>query len=183
MGEPILEGAKIPVKQSGRIIGMEWELTDKSRLGDWETGRLGDKSQSHIVAKSQSHQFNITCVSMGNPHCVIFVDDVQNYPVERIGSVIENDPFFPNRVNVEFVQVTDRQHLIQRTWERGSGETFACGTGACAVAVAAVLNNVSDRKVTISLKGGDLDLYWDENNNHVYKTGPASTVFAGALAY
>jgi len=179
MGEPELEGAKVPVRQVGRVVDFPFKLTDVIGLGDIATGRLGDDSQSRKVAKSQSLDFKITCVSMGNPHCVIFVEDVKNFPVTTLGPLIEHDSFFPNRVNVEFVQVVNRHKLIQRTWERGSGETFACGTGACAVGVAAVLTGQAEREMKISLKGGDLEIVWDEKTNHVFKTGPATTVFSG----
>ena len=159
MGEPILEGEMIPVMHGGQVINFEFLPEGVEAAG----------------------RFPITCVSMGNPHCVIFVDDVQNFPVEQVGPIIENDPFFPNRVNVEFVQIVDRKNLIQRTWERGAGETYACGTGACAVVVAGVLNDFCDREVKISLKGGELDMVWDESSNHVFKTGPATTVFEGEI--
>lgn len=166
MGEPVLEGDKIPVKKSGRVVDYEFELSKKG---------TGDRGQGST--------YKITCVSMGNPHCVIFVDDVNRFPVTTVGPEIEMDPFFPNRVNVEFVQVDRKNKLIQRTWERGSGETYACGTGAAAVCVAGVLNGLIEREVTISLRGGDLDLLWDESSNHVFKTGPATEVFQGEFEY
>lgn len=162
MGKPILAAPEIPVCRTGTVVNQKYRPTLASAL-----------------LKDLPQDFAITAVSMGNPHCVIFVDDVQKYPVAKIGPVIENDEFFPSRVNVEFVQVKDRQHLIQRTWERGSGETYACGTGACAVCVAAVLNDKAERAVTITLKGGDLQIFWDEKSGHVFKTGPAQTVFSG----
>jgi len=157
LGKAVLEGRDIPVDADGEIIALN------KTFGEAEMA--------------------ITCVSMGNPHCVIFVDDVEQYPVQTVGPIIEKDAFFPNRVNVEFVQVKDRQHLIQRTWERGAGETMACGTGAAAVCVAAVLNSLADREVKISLKGGDLELRWDEETGHVFKTGPATTVSKGVFDY
>jgi diaminopimelate epimerase len=116
---------------------------------------------------------------MGNPHCVVFVDEATNDWVLGIGPKTEVDPHFPNRINVEFVEVLSRKELRQRTWERGSGETFACGTGACAVCVAAVLSGRADRKVDIHLRGGDLSIEWNETDNHVYMTGPAVEVFQG----
>jgi diaminopimelate epimerase len=124
-------------------------------------------------------EFTATCVSMGNPHCVVFVDEPTDEWVLGVGPKLEVDPHFPNRVNVEFVEVLNRGELRQRTWERGAGETFACGTGACAVGVAGVLSGRSDRKVSIHLRGGDLTIEWNEANNHVYMTGPAVEVFSG----
>lgn len=164
MGEPKLDAKQIPVQSKGQLI--HYKLTLKN---------------TELLLPEDPKTVCMTAVSMGNPHCVIFVDDVDRYPVERVGPAIEADPFFPERVNVEFVEVIDSKHLKQRTWERGSGETFACGTGASAVVVAAVLNGKSDRKVTITLKGGDLDLFWNEMDNRVYKTGPATRVFNGEI--
>ena len=124
--------------------------------------------------------FKITCVSMGNPHCVIFVDDAQSMPVNEIGPEIENLPLFPEKTNVEFIQILNRNEINFRVWERGVGETLACGTGACAALVAAVLNNKTDRKATIHLPGGDLDVLW-ANDGYVYMTGPAELVFKGEM--
>ncbi len=123
--------------------------------------------------------FVVTCVSMGNPHCVVFVEDVAQFPVEKLGPLIEHHPIFPRRSNVEFVQVVSRSELIQRTWERGAGETSACGTGACGTVVAAVLNGRTDRKVVNHLRGGDLEIEWSEENDRVYMTGAAVEVFQG----
>jgi diaminopimelate epimerase len=116
---------------------------------------------------------------MGNPHCVVVVDQVTDELVLGIGPLIEVDRHFPNRVNVEFVKVLGGRELVQRTWERGSGETLACGTGACAVCVAGVLTGRTGRDVTIHLRGGDLSIQWNESDNHVYMTGPAVEVFSG----
>ena len=124
-------------------------------------------------------EFRATCVSMGNPHCVVFVDEPTDDWVLGIGPKVEIDAHFPRRVNVEFVQVLGRAEVRQRTWERGSGETFACGTGACAVGVAGVLSGRTDRKVQIHLRGGDLTIEWNESNNRVTMTGPAVEVFSG----
>jgi diaminopimelate epimerase len=124
-------------------------------------------------------EFRVTCVSMGNPHCVVFVDEPSNEWVLGIGPKLEVDPHFPNRVNAHFVQVLGRGELRQRSWERGTGETFACGTGACAVAVAGVISGRTDRKVQIHVRGGDLAIEWSDANNHVYMTGPAVEVFSG----
>ncbi|MEA5113291.1 MAG: diaminopimelate epimerase [Geobacteraceae bacterium] len=124
--------------------------------------------------------FHITCVSMGNPHCVIFVDDVAGFPVEKYGPLIENHEMFPRRTNVEFIQVISRTEVRQRTWERGAGETLACGTGASAVSVAGVLNGLTERKILNHLSGGDLELEWRENGP-VFMTGPAVEVFTGEI--
>ena len=124
--------------------------------------------------------FKITCVSMGNPHCITFVDDVQSIPVDEIGPKIENHPLFPEKTNVEFIQILNRKEINFRVWERGVGETLACGTGACAALVAAVLNKKTDREVTIHLPGGDLDIHWADDEN-IYMTGPAELVFKGEM--
>jgi diaminopimelate epimerase len=124
--------------------------------------------------------FKITCVSMGNPHCIIYVDDVDSFPVATYGPLIENHQLFPRRTNVEFIQIISRTEVKQRTWERGAGETLACGTGASAVCVAGVLNNVTDRKILNHLAGGDLELEWVENGP-VFMTGPATEVFSGDI--
>ena len=120
----------------------------------------------------------ITCVSMGNPHCVVYVDDVETFPVAEIGAVIEQHPLFPKRINVEFVQVLSPTEVIQRTWERGAGETLACGTGASAVTVAGVLTGRTERRITNHLRGGELELEWREDGP-VMMTGPAVEVFSG----
>jgi diaminopimelate epimerase len=124
--------------------------------------------------------FHITCVSMGNPHCIIFVEDVENFPVEKYGPLIENHDLFPRRTNVEFVQVLSRTEVRQRTWERGAGETLACGTGASAVTVAGVLNGLTERKILNHLSGGDLEMEWQEEGP-VFMTGPAVEVFRGEI--
>ena len=155
MGEPIFEGKYIPVNLSGRIIKYPLNI--------------------------EGMGFNITCVSMGNPHCVIFADDIDNFPVAKYGPLIENHPLFPKRTNVEFIQVINKKRIKMRVWERGSGETLACGTGACAALVAANLNGLAERKVVIHLAGGDLKIEWSEKDNHVYMTGPAVEVFEGVV--
>jgi diaminopimelate epimerase len=124
--------------------------------------------------------FSITCVSMGNPHCVIFVDDVERFQVDKYGPLIENHDIFPRRTNVEFVQVISPGEVRQRTWERGAGETLACGTGASAVCVAGALNGLTEKKILNHLSGGDLELEWAEDGN-VYMTGPAVEVFSGKI--
>lgn len=123
--------------------------------------------------------YKMTAVSMGNPHAIVYVDDVDCLELEKMGPAFENHKLFPERVNTEFIQVIDKNTLKMRVWERGSGETFACGTGACASLVASVLNGVSENKATLKLRGGDLFIEWDRNENVVYMTGPATTVFVG----
>ena len=156
MGEPILVPGKVP-----------------TTLAD------GSEPVVDFPAEFESQQVSVTCVSMGNPHCVIFVDEASDPLVLGLGPAIDNDPRFPRRTNVEFVEVLSRNELRQRTWERGSGETFACGTGASAVCVAGVLSGRTERDVLIHLRGGDLRLRWDVESNHIYMTGGATEVFTG----
>lgn len=152
-----------------------------------------DLTASHIPIKAQTEQvidepikvdgktYRITGVSMGNPHGVVFLDDIDSLDIEKIGPSFENHVRFPDRINTEFVQLDNRSHVRMRVWERGSGETLACGTGACAVAVACVVNGLTQREVTVSLRGGDLKICWDEKDGHVYMTGPATVVFDGEI--
>ncbi|WP_094551827.1 diaminopimelate epimerase [Petroclostridium xylanilyticum] len=156
MGEPILEPEKIPV------------IHAKERFVNEEVEVDGEK-------------YKVTCVSMGNPHAIIYMKDIDNLKIEEIGPKFEHHKIFPRRTNTEFVEVIDRQTLKMRVWERGAGETLACGTGACAVLVASVLNGVSERKATVKLKGGDLLIEWSQEDNHVYMTGPAVKVFDGEI--
>lgn len=125
--------------------------------------------------------YKVTCVSMGNPHAVVFVEDTKDVPIEIIGPLFENHEIFPNRVNTEFVQVIDRTHIDMRVWERGSGETLACGTGACASVIACILNGLTDHEVRVTLLGGDIIVRYDEKVDLVYMTGPAVTVFHGEI--
>ncbi|MFY9514975.1 MAG: diaminopimelate epimerase, partial [Dysgonamonadaceae bacterium] len=125
--------------------------------------------------------YRITCVSMGNPHAVIFMSGSDALKLDEIGPKIENHPMFPQRTNVEFIEVIDRHTLKMRVWERGSGETLACGTGACASVVAGVINDYCDTRVTVQLKGGDLEIEWDKIHNQVYLTGDAHFVFKGEI--
>ncbi len=155
MGEPVLEGRLIPTTAGGMIIDRPLKIDGKV--------------------------FSITCVSMGNPHCVIFVDDVGAFPVTTFGPMIEVNGFFPKKTNVEFVQVINKSRIKMRTWERGSGETPACGTGACASAVASSLKGFVGSAVSVVLKGGTLKIEWSKKNGHVYMTGPAVEVYTGEL--
>ncbi len=144
---------------------------DIPMLGDGERV-LGEK------LGAGDREFVVTCLSMGNPHCVVHVDDVGHFAVTQYGPLLEHHPQFPQRTNVEWVEWINRREIRQRTWERGSGETLACGTGACAAAVASALNGKTDRTVTVHLRGGDLEIEWSEDE-HVYMTGPAVEVFRG----
>ena len=126
-------------------------------------------------------EYHMTGVSMGNPHAVIYVDDVKGLDLEKIGPKFENHERFPKRINTEFVHCIDRQTVEMRVWERGSGETLACGTGACAVAVFSILNNLTDTQVTVKLLGGDLQIEWDREEDRVFMTGPATVVFDGVI--
>ncbi|MCM1494657.1 MAG: diaminopimelate epimerase [Bacteroides sp.] len=132
-----------------------------------------------ILVKKQ--EYRMTCVSMGNPHAVIFVDHVHEFPLSTIGPLFECHPVFPNRINAEFVEIINDSEVNMRVWERGSGETLACGTGACASAVACILNHKTKEEITLHLLGGDLMVRWDRTENKVYMTGPANTVFEGEI--
>ena len=165
MGEPVLIPQEIPVKAS--VLG--WA----------DDRREAIVAQPFTVANSS---YDITCVSMGNPHCITFIDeDVRSFPLEAVGSLFEKHELFPEGVNTEFVNIIDKEHLRMRVWERGSGETLACGTGACAVAVASYLNGFTGRKVDVELMGGHLEIVYDAATNHVFMTGPATEVFSGEI--
>lgn len=157
MGEPILEAKKIPV------ISEEKEQV------------------KNLLITALEKEFKFTCVSMGNPHAITIVEDVDSFDVEKYGSVLEIDKHFPEKANIEFIQIIDRNIIKMRVWERGSGETMACGTGACAVAVACNLNELVEDEVTVKLLGGDLNIKWNKEDNHIYMTGPATTVFEGEM--
>lgn len=156
MGEPILDPELIPVNIDEQPV-LNYPLDVDGKI------------------------WRISCVSMGNPHAVIFTEGIKNLDLSILGPKFEKHPVFPKKTNTEFVEVENRNTLNMRVWERGAGETLACGTGACAVAVAAVLNGHCDRKITIHLLGGDLEIEWRESNNHVYMTGEAVTVFEGTI--
>lgn len=133
-----------------------------------------------LKIKVKDKELRFTLVSMGNPHAVTFVEDIENIPLEQYGPIIENNEMFPNRTNVEFVQIDDKNNIKMRVWERGAGETLACGTGACASVVAGGINGYTDSDVTVELLGGKLNIKWDDNN-HIYMTGPATKVFEGEI--
>lgn len=144
----------------------------------------GENDKSQIVHEPiwvNGQEYHITAVSMGNPHGIVYMDDIKNLDIEKTGPYFENHPAFPDRVNTEFVKVLDRHTVEMRVWERGSGETLACGTGACAVAVSSILNGYTDDHVTVKLLGGDLEIFWDRKENQVYMTGPAQVVFEGEI--
>lgn len=156
MGTPILNGLQIPTTiDQEPIVGHEIEVNGRT--------------------------FHFTAVSMGNPHCVIYVDDAIQFDLQTWGPLLEKHPYFPKKVNVEFATVTSRKHVHMRVWERGAGPTLACGTGACATLVASVLNGLTEREAVISLKGGDLQIEWHEEDGHIYMTGPAEAVYQGTL--
>ena len=156
MGKPELEADRIPIiSEREQVIDEPIEVDGK--------------------------EYHMTGVSMGNPHTVIYVDDVKGLDLEKIGPKFENHERFPKRINTEFVHCIDRQTLEMRVWERGSGETLACGTGACAVAVSSILNNLTDTQVTVKLLGGDLQIEWDREKDRVFMTGPAKVVFDGVI--
>jgi diaminopimelate epimerase len=155
------------------------------RLQRSEIPMLGEPASGNVINEPLNiphTTFNITCVSIGNPHCVIFVDDVENFKAEKYGPIIENHDIFPRRTNVEFVQIISKNEVRQRTWERGAGETLACGTGASAVCVAGVLNGLTEKKILNHLSGGDLELEWAEDGC-LYMTGPAVEVFSGEINF
>ena len=156
MGEPIFEPEKIPVNSKESPV-------------------------KNLKLKAEDKEFKFTCVSMGNPHAITFVENVEKFDVEKYGKKLEIDPAFPKKTNVEFIQIVDKEHIKMRVWERGAGETLACGTGASASVIACVLNNLTKRKATVELLGGNLEIEWNEEDNHVYMTGPAVTVFEGEL--
>ena len=156
MGEPILTPADIPVVADGdKVIDEPIEVGGKT--------------------------WHMTCVSMGNPHAVVFVDDTANFPLETYGPLFENHERFPKRTNTEFVQIISRTEANMRVWERGSAETWACGTGTCACVMACILNGKTEDKVLVHLRGGDLTIEYDRSSNHVFMTGPATEVFSGEI--
>ena len=168
MGAPVLDPAQIPAVPS------------------WEVEEGGDPAQPIMVSdpiEVGGRMWAVTCVSMGNPHAVVFPKEpVKEMDLSAIGPLFENHARFPKRINTEFVQIVDRTHVIMRVWERGTGETLACGTGACAVTVACVLNGLTERRLEVRLRGGILSIDWDTATNDVYLTGPAATVFEGVAA-
>lgn len=166
MGAPELRAAYIPV--------------DVSKLQRKDTVTTGDTVMNQPITVG-GKEYHMTAVSMGNPHAVMFVEDVAHFELEKIGPLFEKHTCFPKRVNAEFVKVIDRKNVEMRVWERGTGETLACGTGCCAAVVACILNGLTDSEVTVKLLGGSLTIQWDTEQNLVYMTGPATTVFEGEI--
>lgn len=158
MGAPVLEAKKVPVKSA-----MERSVDEP------------------ITVKGK--EYRMTCVSMGNPHAVVFMENIAELDIASIGPLFENHEVFPNRTNTEFVEVVDRTHVNMRVWERGTGETLACGTGCCATVAACVLNGLTEDEVTVRVLGGEIDIRWDRNKNLIYMTGPAETVFEGEFPW
>ena len=158
MGEPILEAAQVPV------VSENEQVIDEP-----------------IYISETGETYHMTCVSMGNPHAVVFMEDVEQLAIEKIGPYFENHKRFPNRTNTEFVKVLDRNNVQMRVWERGTGETLACGPGCCATAVACILNGYTDDEVTVHVLGGKIKIFWNREENVVYMTGPAETVFEGEI--
>lgn len=156
MGEPILNPKEIPVISEEEPV-------------------------KNLRRKAKDKEFTFTCVSMGNPHAITIVDNTKEFDVEAYGKILEVDNAFPNKTNVEFIEIVDKNHIKMRVWERGAGETLACGTGACASVVACILNELTDNIVKVELLGGPLEIEWSKKDNHVYMTGPAVTVFEGEL--
>lgn len=158
MGAPVLEAKKVPVKSA-----MERSVDEPITVNGKE--------------------YRMTCVSMGNPHAVVFMENIAELDIASIGPLFENHEVFPNRTNTEFVEVVDRTHVNMRVWERGTGETLACGTGCCATVAACVLNGLTEDEVTVRVLGGEIDIRWDRNKNLIYMTGPAETVFEGEFPW
>ncbi len=160
MGKPILKPADIPVKMGD----LDEKVVNQSL---WVAGK----------------EYFVTCVSMGNPHAVTFIERCDDLDIEAIGPLFENHEAFPKRINTEFVQIVDKEHVKMRVWERGTGETFACGTGCCATAVACFLNKKTGRSVEVEVLGGKINIEWDEKSDEIFMTGPATTVFDGVINY
>lgn len=163
MGEPILDYKLIPARD-----GKVYKSKDGIKFYKVNINIDNDLKE-------------LTCVSMGNPHGVDFMNNMEKLKIEKYGPIIEVDNHFPNKVNAEFIEIVDKNNINMRVWERGAGETLACGTGACASVVASVLNGYTERQVTVKLLGGKLDIEWNKEDNHVYMTGPAKTVFEGTI--
>lgn len=156
MGEPIFNPEKIPVISKENPV-------------------------KNLILTAKEKQFKFTCISMGNPHSITIVKDIKNFDIDTYGRILEIDKVFPKKSNIEFIEIIDKQNIKMRVWERGSGETLACGTGACATLVACNINGLTKRKATIELLGGNLEIEWNKEDNHVYMTGPATTVFEGEI--
>jgi len=177
MGAPILEAEKIPVDVDNLLSYKGGSITTVANA-------VIDRPVVSEAIEVCDKEYKVTAVSMGNPHAIVYLDknvDIKAFEIEKIGPYFENHKAFPERINTEFIQVVDRGNLNMRVWERGSGETLACGTGACASLVATVLNGLCDTTATLHLIGGDLNITWDTVENTIYLEGPATTVFAGEI--
>jgi len=183
--------AEISVETLSGVVHPRWAGEDRVRVDMGRPVLAPEKIPTTLAAGPgpvldvalalDGETLRVSSVSMGNPHAVIYVDDLEATPVERWGRILEHHPAFPNRVNVEFARVRGRSRIAQRTWERGAGETLACGSGACAVAVVSMLRGVVDRAVRIELRGGELEIAWPADDAHVEMTGPAAEVFTGEI--
>ena len=190
----LTEKKKISIVSAGKVKELKLAIQDKKvifvKVNMGEPEFLAEK----IVVRSAhervinepitllGEEYRITCVSMGNPHAVLFLENWDGIAVEKLGYALENHDLFPNRTNVEFVRVIDQSTIEMRVWERGTGETLACGTGACAAAAACMVNGLTGEQVTVKLLGGDLEIFWDRNQNQMFMTGPAEFVFEGEIA-
>ena len=178
MGAPILDSASVPVSVSDELLSND---NKKYEALSKEYGRLTVDVPIEVAGKT----WHMTCVSMGNPHCVVFLpesEDLANFDIEAVGPLFENHEVFPNRTNTEFVKIDDKNNVHMRVWERGTGETLACGTGCCATTVACILNGLTDTEVTVHVLGGDIKCSWDKNpESPVIMEGPATTVFEGEI--
>lgn len=178
MGAPILDSASVPVSVSDELLSKD---NKKYETLSKEYGKLTVDVPIEVAGKT----WHMTCVSMGNPHCVVFLpenEDLANFDIEAVGPLFENHSVFPNRTNTEFVKIDDKNNVHMRVWERGTGETLACGTGCCATTVACILNGLTDTEVTVHVLGGDIKCYWDKSpSSPVIMEGPATTVFEGEI--
>lgn len=178
MGAPILDSASVPVSVSDELLSKD---NKKYETLSKEYGRLTVDVPIEVAGKT----WHMTCVSMGNPHCVVFLpenEDLANFDIEAVGPLFENHSLFPNRTNTEFVKIDDKNNVHMRVWERGTGETLACGTGCCATTVACILNGLTDTEVTVHVLGGDIKCSWDKKpESPVIMEGPATTVFEGEI--
>ena len=185
MGKPVLRAEAIPI--ACERVAEECVVDEDSVLGGEAVSEYREEASCKKVIDEpivvDGMEYQITGVSMGNPHAVVFLEDIKDLDIEKLGPKFENHERFPKRINTEFVRVIDRETIEMRVWESGSGETLACGTGACAAAVASILNGLAERKVTVKLLGGELLVEWEEETGNVYMTGPAVTGFEGVKPY
>ena len=177
MGAPVLDAKEVPVAPY-----LSEKSTNAGNEAFYESPGY-DKAAIAAPVTVNGKEYQITCVSMGNPHAIVFMDDVANLDIDAVGPYFENHEIFPNRTNTEFVEVVDRSHVNMRVWERGTGETLACGTGCCATVVSCILNGLTDDEVTVKVLGGEIQIHWDRKENLVYMTGPATTVFEGEFPW